>query len=208
MFESRQHREWIRGTVAGNEGSKRIRGRRAASSESGRRGGTGRAGAVIEGMPPRCRESTRKTAGQGGARQKHDAKMTVAGIAAVQRGMAERPGSTPTPATIDMPVPAIVGNEDEATPRSEAKIIARGTWSRSAVVPGDGITPLERSEEIHRLVREFCRDPVRRSEVRHDLQSKLTDGAGCQSDSHREIGLRPPRSRMKPRCARQTKYRK
>jgi pimeloyl-ACP methyl ester carboxylesterase len=84
-------------------------------------------------------------------------KMTVPGIAAVQRGMAERPDSIPTLATIDIPVLVIVGDQDVATPQPEAEIIVRGIrGSRLAVVAGAGhYVPLEKSEDVHGLVREF-----------------------------------------------------
>lgn len=84
-------------------------------------------------------------------------KMTVKGIAAVQRGMAERPDSVPTLATIDVPALVIVGDEDVATPRAEAEVMVRGIrGSRLAVVGGAGhYVPLEKSEEVHGLLREF-----------------------------------------------------
>ncbi len=161
MFELwRQHRERIRGMVlcgtkAGADNAE-ARSNRLKAAETVEREGPEQ---FIEGMLQRVLgESTRRNRLDMVERARNMMrKMTVSGIAAVQRGMAERPDSTPTLATIDVPALVIVGNEDVATPRSEAEIIARGIrGSRLAVVPGAGhYVPLERSEEMHGLVREF-----------------------------------------------------
>ena len=49
---------------------------------------------------------------------------TPAGVAAAQRGMARRPDSTPTLATIACPTLVVVGEEDAATPPAEAEKLA------------------------------------------------------------------------------------
>jgi pimeloyl-ACP methyl ester carboxylesterase len=51
------------------------------------------------------------------------AKMTIAGISAVQRGMAQRPDSTATIKTINVPTLILVGDEDVVTPVSEAELM-------------------------------------------------------------------------------------
>jgi 3-oxoadipate enol-lactonase len=48
---------------------------------------------------------------------------TTAGIAAVQRGMAARPDSTPTLATINVPTLLMCGEEDTVTPLAEMRAI-------------------------------------------------------------------------------------
>ena len=161
MFELwRQHRERMRamvlcGTKAGADNAE-ARSTRLKAAETVEREGPAQ---FIETMLPRV-------LGESTLRNRHDLvdrarnmmqKMYVAGIAAVLRGLAERPDSISTLATIDVPALVIVGDEDVATPRSEAEIMARGIrGSRLAVVAGAGhYVPLERSDEVHRLVREF-----------------------------------------------------
>jgi len=51
---------------------------------------------------------------------------TPAGVAAAQRGMARRPDSTPTLATIACPALVVVGEEDGLTPPAEAEKMAAG----------------------------------------------------------------------------------
>jgi pimeloyl-ACP methyl ester carboxylesterase len=50
---------------------------------------------------------------------------TPAGVAAAQRGMAERPDSTPTLAAIACPTLVVVGEADALTPPAEAEKMAR-----------------------------------------------------------------------------------
>lgn len=82
---------------------------------------------------------------------------SAAGIAAVQRGMAERPDSTSTLSTIDVPTLVIVGDEDSLTPSSEMEKIHRGVRGSSIRrIPKAGhYAPFEQSEEVHRVIREF-----------------------------------------------------
>jgi len=51
---------------------------------------------------------------------------TPAGVAAAQRGMAVRPDSTPTLATVTVPTLVVVGAEDGLTPPAEAEKLAAG----------------------------------------------------------------------------------
>ncbi len=84
-------------------------------------------------------------------------KMTPAGIAAVQRGMAARPDSVPTLATIDVPTLLITGDEDTATGPVEAELMHRHLrGSEMKVVAKAGhYAVFEQHEEAARLVRTF-----------------------------------------------------
>ena len=161
MFELwRQQRDRVRamflcGTKAGADNAE-ARTNRLKTADTVEREGSSQ---FIEGMIPRLLgESTRRNRPDlvDRARQMMH-KMTVAGIAAVQRGMAERPDSTPTLATITVPAMVVVGAEDVATPQAEAEIIARGiSGSRLIVIPKAGhYVPLERSDEVRRLLFEL-----------------------------------------------------
>jgi pimeloyl-ACP methyl ester carboxylesterase len=64
---------------------------------------------------------------------------TPVGVAAAQRGMAVRPDSTPTLATITCPTLVVVGAEDGLTPPSEAEKLAAGIRGATmARLPGAG----------------------------------------------------------------------
>lgn len=67
---------------------------------------------------------------------------TPAGVAAAQRGMAKRPDSTPTLATVNCPTLVVVGAEDTLTPPAEAeKMVAGIKGARLARIPGAGHLP-------------------------------------------------------------------
>jgi pimeloyl-ACP methyl ester carboxylesterase len=67
---------------------------------------------------------------------------TPAGVAAAQRGMARRPDSTPTLATIKVPTLVVVGEEDGLTPPAEAEKLAAGVkGARLVRLPGAGHLP-------------------------------------------------------------------
>ena len=85
-------------------------------------------------------------------------KMSPQNVAAVQRGMAERPDSVGTLKTINVPVLLVTGEEDVLTgiadaefmrqhiPGAEMKVIARaGHYS-----------PWEQPEELGKLLRQFA----------------------------------------------------
>lgn len=84
-------------------------------------------------------------------------KMTPAGVAAVQRGMAERPDSVATLATIDVPTLLITGDEDALTGVAEAELMRRHVaHSTLKVVPRAGhYAMFEQHQEAERLVRQF-----------------------------------------------------
>ncbi len=85
------------------------------------------------------------------------AKSTVPGLAAVQRGMAERPDSVPTLATINVPTLVLVGEEDVLTPVSEAETMRRNIPNATmAVIPKAGhYAPFEQPQESGRVIRQF-----------------------------------------------------
>ncbi len=67
---------------------------------------------------------------------------TPAGVAAAQRGMARRPDSTPTLATIGCPTLVVVGEEDTLTPPAEAERMAAAIRGSHLVkIPGAGHLP-------------------------------------------------------------------
>jgi len=84
-------------------------------------------------------------------------RMTVAGIVAVQRGMAMRPDSIPTLKTINVPTLIIAGEEDSATPLPEAELMSRNIkGSRLEVVARAGhYAAFEQPEYCGKLLRNF-----------------------------------------------------
>lgn len=67
---------------------------------------------------------------------------TPAGVAAAQRGMARRPDSTPTLATIKVPTLVVVGEEDGLTPPVESERMAGAVTGATLVkIPGAGHLP-------------------------------------------------------------------
>lgn len=86
-------------------------------------------------------------------------KASAAGMAAVQRGMAERPDSTSTLPTINVPTLMIGGDEDVVTPIADIEQIHRGIrGSVMRMVPKAGhYSPLERPEDVHQILREFLK---------------------------------------------------
>jgi pimeloyl-ACP methyl ester carboxylesterase len=82
---------------------------------------------------------------------------TPPGIAAVQRGMADRPDSSATLAAIDVPVFILAGEEDVTTPIAEAEFM-RGNIAGSEmhVLPRAGhYAVFERQDDSARLLRKF-----------------------------------------------------
>ena len=83
---------------------------------------------------------------------------TPAGVAAAQRGMAQRPDSTPTLATIACPALVVVGEQDGLTPPPEAEKIAKGIRGKTKLVriPGAGHLPcIEAPEAFTAALSEF-----------------------------------------------------
>jgi 3-oxoadipate enol-lactonase len=84
-------------------------------------------------------------------------QMTVAGIAAVQRGMAARPDSVSTLPTIQVPALLLFGEEDTLTPPAEAENMCRQMpRARVCVIPRAGhLAVFEQQDAAHEVLREF-----------------------------------------------------
>jgi pimeloyl-ACP methyl ester carboxylesterase len=92
------------------------------------------------------------------------ARMTVAGIAAVQRGMAQRPDSVATLSSIRVPALLLFGDEDLVSPVSDGHLMQQHIpGSRLQVIARGGhLTVFEQAEAAHDLLRKFL-DEVRRA---------------------------------------------
>jgi len=86
---------------------------------------------------------------------------TPAGVAAAQRGMARRPDSTATLATISCPTLVIVGAEDTLTPPAESEKMAKAVKGAKLVkVPNAGhLANIENPAAFDKALVEFC-DPL------------------------------------------------
>jgi 3-oxoadipate enol-lactonase len=82
---------------------------------------------------------------------------TVAGIVAVQTGMAARPDSVPMLKTINVPTLILVGDEDVVTPAADAEVMQRGiAGSKLQRITSAGhYSPLEQPEQVVRAMRGF-----------------------------------------------------
>lgn len=82
-------------------------------------------------------------------------KMTVRGIAAVERGMASRPDSTATLPVIDVPTLLLFGEEDQLTTPAEGGSLARAiSGSRIQIIPKAGhYAVFERHEDVLNILR-------------------------------------------------------
>ncbi len=89
-------------------------------------------------------------------------KMSPADIAAVQRGMADRPDSIPTLATINVPTLVIAG-DDDSVPLAELELMhqhIRGSELKVIAKAGH-YAAMEKPGEFGRLLRTFCDALVR-----------------------------------------------
>lgn len=84
-------------------------------------------------------------------------KMSPAGVAQVQRGMAERPDSVETLKTINVPTLIVTGDEDVLTGVNEAELMHRHiAGSQLRVIPEAGhYSPWEQPAEAAKLLRQF-----------------------------------------------------
>jgi 3-oxoadipate enol-lactonase len=84
-------------------------------------------------------------------------KMSAEDVAAVQRGMAERPDSVATLKTINVPTLIVTGDEDALTGISEAETMRQNIpGSQMRVISRAGhYSPWEQPEEAGRLLRQF-----------------------------------------------------
>jgi pimeloyl-ACP methyl ester carboxylesterase len=82
---------------------------------------------------------------------------TPAGVAAAQRGMARRPDSTPTLATMTCPTLVVVGEEDTLTPPAESEKLAKAIKGAKLVrVPGAGhLANVENPDAFNAAIAEF-----------------------------------------------------
>lgn len=82
---------------------------------------------------------------------------TPAGVAAAQRGMARRPDSTPTLATITCPTLVVVGELDTLTPPSDSEAMAAAVKGAKLVrIPNAGhLTCIENPEDFNKALAEF-----------------------------------------------------
>jgi pimeloyl-ACP methyl ester carboxylesterase len=85
------------------------------------------------------------------------ARMTAPGIAAIQQGMAARPDSVPTLATINVPTLVLVGAEDTLTPLADAELMHQGiVGSRLEVIPLAGHFAIyEQRNSAGKVIRDF-----------------------------------------------------
>jgi pimeloyl-ACP methyl ester carboxylesterase len=84
-------------------------------------------------------------------------KMSPQDVAAVQRGMAERPDSLPTLKTITVPTLIVTGDEDTLTGTPEAETMRRNiSGSQMKVIAKAGhYSPWEQPQEAGRILRQF-----------------------------------------------------
>lgn len=88
------------------------------------------------------------------------ARMTAAGIVAIQQGMAARPDSAGTLATVDVPTLVLVGAEDTLTPPADAEFMHQHIpGSRLEVIPHAGHFAIyEQRNAAGKVMREFLDD--------------------------------------------------
>jgi 3-oxoadipate enol-lactonase len=84
-------------------------------------------------------------------------KMSAAGVAQVQRGMAERPDSVPDLKTINVPTLLITGEEDVLTGLPEAELMRKNiAGSELKIIRHAGhYSPWEQPAEVGKLLRQF-----------------------------------------------------
>jgi pimeloyl-ACP methyl ester carboxylesterase len=84
-------------------------------------------------------------------------KMSPQDVAAVQRGMAERPGSLPTLKTINVPTLIVTGDEDNLTGIPEAETMRQNiSGSQMKVIAKAGhYSPWEQPQEAGHILRQF-----------------------------------------------------
>jgi pimeloyl-ACP methyl ester carboxylesterase len=85
-------------------------------------------------------------------------KMSAGDVAAVQRGMAERPDSVETLKTINVPVLVVTGDEDVLTGIAEAELMRQHiAGAEMKVITRAGhYSPWEQPEEVGKLLRQFA----------------------------------------------------
>jgi len=161
LFEFwRRHRERVASLILSDT-------RATADTEEGRAARLKSAEDVLENGPAAFLESmVPKLLGQHtrdnrpdvveGAR-KMMAKMTAAGIAAIQQGMAARPDSVATLATVDVATLVLAGAEDTLTPPADAEFLHQHIpGSRLEVIPNAGhLAIFEQRNAAGKVIRDF-----------------------------------------------------
>ena len=89
-------------------------------------------------------------------------RVTVEGLAGALQGVAERPDSTPTLATITVPTLVLAGEADTISPPEEMRGLAGAIpGSVLRVLPGAGhLTPMEAPDSFNAALRAFLRERV------------------------------------------------
>jgi pimeloyl-ACP methyl ester carboxylesterase len=113
----------------------------------------------IDGMLPKLLGETTRHARPDlvEAARKMMLKMSPEDISLVLKGMAERPDSTPTLKTINVPTLILVGDEDTLTPVADAELTKQNiSGSQMKVIPKAGHYAVwEQPEEIGKMLRQF-----------------------------------------------------
>ncbi|HEY6321305.1 MAG TPA: alpha/beta fold hydrolase [Thermoanaerobaculia bacterium] len=137
------------------------RGRRLESARAVESGGPPALAALASSLVPRLiAPRTRTTRSELVAwLHREIAEAPPAGVAAAQRGMAERPDRTHLLPRIAVPTLVVVGEEDEITPPAESVILRdRIPGAHLVTVAGAGhLSSLERPEAWNAALREFLR---------------------------------------------------
>jgi pimeloyl-ACP methyl ester carboxylesterase len=160
LFEFwRRHRERVRSLVLANTraGGETAEGRAGRLAIADKVLQEGTAGFIEELLPKLFSETTMTNRPDiVDAARAMAKKMSPADIAAVQRGMADRPDSIPTLATIHVPTMIIAG-EDDSIPLAEFELMHQHiAGSRLRVVAQAGhYAAMERPAEFGRLLRTF-----------------------------------------------------
>lgn len=114
--------------------------------------------AFLDGLLPKLLgETTRRNRPDLTARVRGMMPPTAAGIAAVQRGMAERRESVSTLATISVPTLVVGASEDALTPVADARLIHEKVSGSVLQVIGEAghFALHERHDDGHRIIRSF-----------------------------------------------------
>lgn len=108
-------------------------------------------------LPKLVGESTRRNRPDVAAHLRRMIQQQAAGIAAVQRGMAERPDSLPTLSTINVPALIVAGDEDTLTPLADSQLMHQKlSGSALQVIPQAGHYAVhEKADDAHRIIRGF-----------------------------------------------------
>jgi 3-oxoadipate enol-lactonase len=137
------------------------RGRRLESARAVESGGPPALAALASSLVPRLIAPRTRTTRSELAAWLHQeiAAAPPAGVAAAQRGMAERPDRTHLLPRIAVPTLVVVGEEDEITPPAESVILRdRIPGARLVTIAGAGhLSSLEQPEAWNATLREFLR---------------------------------------------------